>query len=93
MPVLPFALLLPVALMLLMALMERVERPLVNDTMSEQLEGFLATARPDEVEAYVTEGYAPALEMYWRNRRRHVPSEQPPPADTTREVSPAFVAD
>ena len=78
--------------MALMVLMERVERPLETDTMSEQLEGFLSTARPEEVEAYVTEGYGPAIDMYWRNRRRHAAPEAPP-ADTTREVSPAFVAD
>ena len=92
MPLLPFALLLPLALMVLMVLMERVERHLENDAMSEQLEGFLATARPEEVEAYVSEGYGPAIDMYWRNRRRHAAPDAPP-ADTTREINPSFVAD
>jgi hypothetical protein len=62
-------LLLPVLLLLLMLGMERVERPLRVDSMSEQLESFLDSARPEEVETYVSEGFAPALERYWRRRR------------------------
>jgi hypothetical protein len=53
-----------------MLAMERVERPLRQETVvSDQLETFLDTARPDEVETFVSEGYAPALERYWRRRR------------------------
>ncbi|MCY7364961.1 MAG: hypothetical protein LH469_06590 [Frankiaceae bacterium] len=63
------ALLLPVLLLFLMLLMERVERPLRVDSVGEQLEGFLDSARPEEVETYVSEGFAPALERYWRRRR------------------------
>ena len=63
------ALLLPVLLLLLMLTMERVERPLRIDSVSEQLESFLESARPEEVETYVSEGFAPALERYWRRRR------------------------
>lgn len=62
-------LLLPFALLLLMLAMEHVERPLRRESVSEQLEAFLDTARPDEVETFVSEGYAPALERYWRRRR------------------------
>jgi hypothetical protein len=62
-------LLLPELLLLLMLMMERVERPLRGDNVSEQLESFLDSARPDEVETYVSEGFAPALERYWRRRR------------------------
>jgi hypothetical protein len=62
-------LLLPELLLLLMLMMERVERPLRGDDVSEQLESFLDSARPDEVETYVSEGFAPALERYWRRRR------------------------
>lgn len=62
-------LLLPVLLLLLMLVMERVERPLRVDSVSEQLSTFLASARPEEVETYVSEGFAPALERYWRRRR------------------------
>jgi hypothetical protein len=49
--------------------MERVERPLKDDFIGDQLATFLDTARPDEVETFVSEGYAPALERYWRRRR------------------------
>ena len=69
MPLLLLGLLLPVFLLVLMLAMERVERPLRRESVSEQLEAFLDTARPDEVETFVTEGYAPALERYWRRRR------------------------
>jgi hypothetical protein len=67
--VLLLGLLLPVGLLFLMLAMERVERPLRRESVSEQLETFLDTARPDEVETFVSEGYAPALERYWRRRR------------------------
>jgi hypothetical protein len=63
------ALALPFLLLALMLGMERVERPLRVDSVSDQLETFLDTARPDEVETYVSEGFAPALERYWRRRR------------------------
>lgn len=63
------AMLLPVLLLVLMLMMERVERPLRVDSLSEQLEAFLDSARPEEVETYVSEGFAPALERYWRRRR------------------------
>ncbi len=62
-------LLLPVLLLGLMLGMERVERPLRVDSVSDQLEGFLDAARPEEVETFVSEGFAPALERYWRRRR------------------------
>ena len=62
-------LLLPFALLLLLLGMERVERPLRDDSVGDQLEAFLDSARPDEVEAFVREGYAPALERYWKRRR------------------------
>jgi hypothetical protein len=63
------ALLLPLGLMALMLGMERVERPLRTDSVGEQLEHFLDSARPEEVETYVSQGYAPALERYWRRQR------------------------
>lgn len=63
------ALLLPLLLLGLMLGMERVERPLRQNATSELLESFLDSARPDEVETFVSEGYAPALERYWRRRR------------------------
>ncbi|MGB8651702.1 MAG: hypothetical protein WCD35_13695 [Mycobacteriales bacterium] len=69
MPVLLLGLLLPLVLLLLLLAMERVERPLRQDAVAEQLETFLDSARPDEVETFVSEGYATALERYWRRRR------------------------
>ena len=66
---LPLTLLLPLALLGLMLAMERVERPLRVDSVSDELEGFLDSARPEEVETFVSEGFAPALERYWRRRR------------------------
>jgi hypothetical protein len=67
--VLVLGLLLPLVLLLLMLAMERVERPLRQASVSEELEAFLDTARPEEVETFVSEGFAPALERYWRRRR------------------------
>ncbi len=69
MSVLLLGLLLPFVLLALMLFMERVEQPLRHDAMGEQLEAFFDTARPDEVEAYISEGYASALERYWKRRR------------------------
>lgn len=69
MSLLPLTLLMPVVLLGLMLAMERVERPLRVDSVSEELEGFLDSARPEEVETFVSEGFAPALERYWRRRR------------------------
>lgn len=62
-------LLMPLGLLGLMVAMERVEQPLRRESVSDQLESFLDTARPDEVETFVTKGYAPALERYWRRQR------------------------
>jgi len=62
-------LLLPVLLLVLLLMMERVERPLRGEYVSDELESFLDSARPDEVETYVSEGFGPALERYWRRRR------------------------
>ncbi len=69
MGLLAVTLLLPLMLLALMLCMERVERPLRVDSLSEELESFLDSARPDEVETFVSEGFAPALERYWRRRR------------------------
>lgn len=63
------ALLLPLLLLALMLGMERVERPLRSESTTDQLAAFLDTARPEEVEAYISEGFGPALERYWKRRR------------------------
>ena len=69
MTLLPVTLLMPLLLLLLMLGMERVEGPLREDAVSEQLDTFLDSARPDEVETFVSEGFAPALDRYWKRRR------------------------
>lgn len=69
MELLPATLLLPPLLLLLMLAMERVERPLRVDSVNDQLEAFLSSAHPEEVETFVSEGFGPALERYWRRRR------------------------
>lgn len=62
------ALLFPVLVMLLLLAMERVEQPLRVDQIGLDLESFLDTARPEEVETFVSEGFGPALDRYWRRR-------------------------
>ena len=62
------ALLFPLAVLAALLGMERVERQLQHDALSLDIETFLDTARPDEVETFVSQGFAPALERYWRRR-------------------------
>ncbi len=62
-------LLLPLLLLGLLLAMERVEQPLREHSLTEQLDVFLDTARPDEVESFIREGFGPALQRYWRRRR------------------------
>ena len=59
----------PFLLMGLMLAMERVEQPLRVDQIGDDLVHFFETARPDEAETFVREGYGPALTRYWRRRR------------------------
>jgi hypothetical protein len=59
----------PVVLLGLLLVMERVEQPLRRDAVGERLVDFLDSARPEEVETFVSEGFAPALERYWSRRR------------------------
>lgn len=69
MTLLSLTLLFPLVLMALMVLMERVERPLRRMAFGEQLESFFADARPDDVEAFVSQGTSEALDRYWKRRR------------------------
>ena len=62
-------LLFPFALLGLLLAMERVERPLRTDSVAEDLPAFLDTARPEEIEAFISEGLGPALDRYWKRRR------------------------
>ena len=58
----------PGVLLVLMLAMERVEAPLREEAVGEHLATFLDQARPDEVETFVREGLAQALDRYWRRR-------------------------
>jgi hypothetical protein len=62
----------PLAFLGLMLAMERVERPLRHRSVADELETFLDTARPDEVETFVSHGFATAIEAYWTRRRREL---------------------
>jgi hypothetical protein len=64
------ALLFPAVLLLLALAMERVEAPLRDQAMGDQVEHFLETARPEEVETFVRDGLARSLDRYWRRTRR-----------------------
>jgi len=58
----------PILLLVTMLGMERVERPLRDEAVSDRLAEFLDTARPEEVETFVRRGLAVALDRYWRRR-------------------------
>lgn len=66
--ILLLALAFPGVLLGLMLFMERVERPLREVSVGDHLADFLDSARPDEVETFVSEGLASALDRYWRRR-------------------------
>ena len=68
------ALLFPVVIMLLLLAMERVEQPLRVDQLGMDLETFLDSARPEEVETFVSEGFGPALDRYWKRRGKAMAS-------------------
>lgn len=59
----------PFLLLLFLLIMERVEGPLRRDEIGNQIENFLNTARAEEIETFVTEGFSSALDRYWRRRR------------------------
>ena len=64
------ALLFPVVLLALALAMERVEAPLRDRAIGDQVERFLETAVPEEVEAFVRQGLARSIDRYWRRSRR-----------------------
>jgi len=68
----------PLLLMAFMLLMERVEGPLRRVAVETQVEEFLETARPDEVDTFVREGFTSALER-WRGRRQRLARMLPIP--------------
>src|SRR3954464_10662195 len=76
----------PGVLLALMLAMERVEAPLRDEAVGDQLVDFLDSARPDEVETFVSQGLANALNRYWRRRglrsrlpARPLPARRGPP--------------
>lgn len=63
-------LLIPVLLMMFALFMERVERRLKTSTVSEaDVQEFLDTARPEEVDTMIREGWSKAFAKF-RLRRR-----------------------
>ena len=62
------ALAFPGVLLGLMLAMERVEGPLRDESIGDDLVSFLDTARPEEVETLVSQGLGPALDRYWKRR-------------------------
>jgi len=58
----------PGVLLVLLLAMERVEAPLRQESVGDHLVQFLDSARPDEVETFVSQGLATALDRYWRRR-------------------------
>ncbi|HEV2889069.1 MAG TPA: hypothetical protein VGX28_01700 [Frankiaceae bacterium] len=66
------ALLFPVLILVVLLAMERVEQPLRVDELGLDLESFLDQARPEEVETFVSEGFGPALDRYWKRRGKPV---------------------
>ncbi len=63
-------LLFPLLLLLFAVVMERVEARLENGSVSEdEIEEFLDQAQPDEVNTFISEGLARALDLF-RLRRR-----------------------
>lgn len=84
---------LPFGLLALMLAMDRVERPLREYALGEQLIEFLDSARPDEVETFVQQGFAPALDSYWRRRHplaagAEVPAESSAVGDPSVHTAP-----
>lgn len=59
----------PLLLLAMLLGMERVEKPLRDAAVPTDVDRFLATASPDELETLVSEGYSQALNRYWRRRR------------------------
>ena len=62
------ALAFPAVLLALLIAMERVEAPLRDEAVAEQLAELWDSAPPDEVETFVSQGSANALNRYWKRR-------------------------
>ena len=64
------ALAFPGVLLALLIAMERVEAPLRDEAVGDQVVDFLDSARPDEVETFVSQGFADSLDRYWKRRNK-----------------------
>lgn len=60
----------PLLLLGLMLSMERVERPLRDQSIGEHIVELLDKSRPDEVESLVESTTAGAVNRHWRQVRR-----------------------
>jgi hypothetical protein len=60
----------PPALMLAVLAMERVERPLNDERIGEQVAALMRDRAADDVEVLVTETAADAVDRHWRRRAR-----------------------
>jgi len=64
-------LLFPVALMIFMLVMERIEEPLTRVAVERDVEEFLDRANPDELDTFVREGTESAIRRF-RGRLRFI---------------------
>ncbi|CAN5770156.1 MAG: hypothetical protein H0T66_06800 [Geodermatophilaceae bacterium] len=62
----------PLALLLFMLFMERVEQPLRTGGSESDVEDFLDNARPDEMDTFVRFGLRRALDKLRLRRRSHL---------------------
>lgn len=63
----------PGVLLVLLLAMEKVEMPLRDEAIGDHVVHVLEQERADEVERFVRDGLAPAVDRYWRRsswRRR-----------------------
>jgi hypothetical protein len=86
-------LLVPLLVMVFALLMERLEHRLRSTTMSGQdVEEFLDTAQPDEVNTFIREGWSRAMSMFRLRRRKDRPSTRsrlhPSSRTTSRRPGP-----
>lgn len=80
----------PPGVMVFMLIMDRVELPLRRVAVETQVEEFLDTARPEEVDTLVLEGLATALRTWEdRRRRRGISRLLPSKRSTSRAGVPA----
>lgn len=70
-------LLIPLGVMLFALMMGRIERRLRDRSISEaEVQEFVQTARPEEVNAVIREGFSRALQKFRRRRRDSRPSRR-----------------